>query len=131
MAQRKTLTDAQVELLRWVDEGCPEGVYEGVHHRISVAALHRRGLAAAVGHGDRWSAEITDVGRAYLADVDGPRPPIARQATLSVSDQLIADVIAAGGSLRVPSGPGVVVGWIGSGGSPSRSNTAKSPSERN
>jgi hypothetical protein len=47
-------------------------------------------------------AEITQAGREYLADVDGPNPPVPRQANVSVTTQLVDDVIAAGGVLRVP-----------------------------
>lgn len=101
MAQRKTLTVDQVELLRWVDDGCPEGVYDGVYHRISVAALRNRGLVQVQGRGASWSATITKEGREYLARVDGPAPPVPRQANKSVTEQLIDDVIAAGGVLRV------------------------------
>jgi hypothetical protein len=34
--------------------------------------------------------------------VDGPEPPVPRQPNVSVTQQLIDEVIAAGGSLRVP-----------------------------
>lgn len=101
MAQRKTLTVDQIELLRWVEEGCPEGVYDGVYHRISVAALRNRGLVQVHGRGASWSATITTEGREYLARVDGPSPPVPRQVNKSVAEQLIDDVIAAGGVLRV------------------------------
>lgn len=111
MAQRKTLTVAQVELLRWIDDGCPDGVYEGVHHRISVAALQRRGLVEVTGRGPSWSAAITGDGRAYLDKVDGPTPPVPRQANKPVTAQLIDDVIAAGGVLRVDHGYGSGVDW--------------------
>jgi hypothetical protein len=106
MAQRKTLTLDQIELLRWVEEGCPEGVYEGVYHRISVAALRNRGLVQVHGRGPSWSATITTEGREYLAEVDGPTPPVPRQANKPVTEQLIDDVVAAGGVLRVERGYG-------------------------
>jgi hypothetical protein len=54
------------------------------------------------GRGGTWTAEITEAGREYLVDVDGPNPPVARQANVSVTTQLVANVIAAGGALRVP-----------------------------
>lgn len=38
----------------------------------------------------------------YLDQVDGTEPPIPRQANVSVTQQLVDDVIAAGGVLRVP-----------------------------
>jgi hypothetical protein len=41
-------------------------------------------------------------GREYLARVDAPDPPVPRQANVSVTQQLVDDVVAAGGSLRVP-----------------------------
>jgi hypothetical protein len=102
VAQRKTLTEAQVELLRWVADGCLDGVHEGMHHHIAVAALQRRGLVVTSGRGDSWAASITDAGTAYLSEVDGPRPPVPRRPNASVSDQLLADVAAAGGRLEVP-----------------------------
>lgn len=102
MAQRKTLTDGQVEVLRWIADGCPAGDAESDFRRISAAALRNRGLVETSGRGRTWTAEITQAGRAYLADVDGPSPPVPRQANVSVTTQLVEDVIAAGGLLRVP-----------------------------
>ncbi|MGZ4358012.1 MAG: hypothetical protein ACXVRU_14510 [Gaiellaceae bacterium] len=49
MAQRKTLTEKQVLLLRWIADGCPEGVMEDEFHRISAAALRNRGLITTRG----------------------------------------------------------------------------------
>ncbi len=102
MAQRKTLNEQQVRLLRWIAEGCPAGVAEGDSHRISAAALHSRGLVAISGRGRTWSASLTPAGTEYLAQVDGPNPPVPRQPNVSVTQQLVDDVIAAGGSLQVP-----------------------------
>ncbi|HEY8722235.1 MAG TPA: hypothetical protein VIL92_00075 [Gaiellaceae bacterium] len=45
---------------------------------------------------------ITTAGKEYLQRVDGPHPPLARQPNVSVTQQLVNDVVAAGGSLRVP-----------------------------
>lgn len=53
------------------------------------------------GRGPSWRAEITQAGRDYLEKVDGPNPPIPRQANASVTQQLVDEVIASGGSLRV------------------------------
>jgi hypothetical protein len=102
LAQRKTLTEQQVEILRWISEGCPAGVMEGDAHRVSAAALRRRGLVTTSGSGSTWSAKVTEAGREYLAKVDSDTPPVARQANVSVTQQLVDDVIAAGGTLRVP-----------------------------
>lgn len=104
MAQRKTLTVAQLEILRWIGEGCPDGVYEPTDpaHRISAAALARRGLVETTGRGPGWSASITETGRSYLKRADGPDAPEPRQANVSVTQELIDEVIAAGGSKRYP-----------------------------
>jgi hypothetical protein len=103
VAQRKTLTESQVDVLRWIGDGCPDGVMKDNFHRISAAALARGGLVETSGHRADWSASITEAGREYLGKVDGPKPPIARQANVSVTQQLVDEVIDAGGTLRVPS----------------------------
>lgn len=102
MAQRRTLTVEQVAILRWVGDGCPEGVMEGTHHRISAGALRNRGLLTTSGRGRSWSAKTTRAGREYLQQVNGPEPPVPRQGNASVTQQLLDEVIAAGGVLRVP-----------------------------
>lgn len=102
MAQRKTLTEKQVRVLRWIGDGCPERGIDDEFHRITAGALRNRGLITTAGRGPTWTAKITDAGRAYLAQVDSPNPPIPRQANVSVTDQLIADLVAAGGTIRVP-----------------------------
>lgn len=102
-AQRKTLNEKQVDLLQWVRDGCPKGVYNDEHHRISAAALNRRGFLSVSGHGPRWRAELAQGGRDYLDRVEGTDPPAPRQANVSVTKELVDRVVAAGGSLVVPS----------------------------
>lgn len=102
MAHRRTLTAAQLELLRWIAGGCPAGVFQGTSHRISVAALRNRGLVKTSGRGPAWRAAITAAGREYLAQAAQPGANPPRQPNVSVTEQLVADVIAGGGSLRVP-----------------------------
>jgi hypothetical protein len=97
-----TLTEQQVSILRWITDGCPDGVMDGHWHRISAAALRTRGLVKTSGRGPTWTATVTDAGREYLAQLDGPSPPVPRQPNVSVTQQLVDDVIAAGGTLRVP-----------------------------
>ena len=80
-------------------------------HRISAAALRRRGLVTRSGRGSTWWASVTQAGREYLEAIDGEEPPVARQANKSVTQQLVDDVIAAGGALKVPRRR-----WYGEGG---------------
>src|SRR5438045_4101027 len=77
-AQRANLSAAQVELLRWIERGSPEGRYSDYSHRISAAALRTRGLVKISGHGPSWSVELTPRGAAVLA-LPAPSPPV-RQA---------------------------------------------------
>lgn len=102
MGHRKTLNEKQLAILRWIADGCPEGVMKDYSHRISAAALRARGLVRVSGRGATWTATVTAAGREYLERAAGPSPPVPRQANASVTKQLVDDVIAAGGSLRVP-----------------------------
>lgn len=70
-----TLNEVQARVLEWIGAGCPPGVYQGVTHRISAAALARRGLVRVAGHGPNWSAAITDDGKTYLKRLASPLPP--------------------------------------------------------
>src|SRR4051812_46738926 len=102
LAHRKTLNEKQLDVLRWIADGCPDGVFTDHSHRISAASLRARGLVTTAGRGPRWRAQITSAGREYLERAARPGAPRPRQASVSVTQQLVDDVIAAGGSLRVP-----------------------------
>jgi hypothetical protein len=103
VAQRKALTENQVAVLRWIADGCSAGVVgDKLSARISAGALRNRRLVTTSGRGPTWAARITQQGREYLDQVDGPTPPVARQANVSVTQKLVDDVIAAGGTLRLP-----------------------------
>jgi hypothetical protein len=117
------LNDRQRAVLDWIGDGCPDGVYEGEGHKVSAAALRARGLVRIRGRGQTWNAELTERGRAIL---DGspalrPAPPPSTPAHTPITDakpkasptrpvdrpttkteQLVADVIAAGGRLVLP-----------------------------
>ncbi|MCC4268026.1 hypothetical protein [Microbacterium schleiferi] len=65
------LNPPQLEILSWIQNGCPVGTYdEGFQHRVSARALERRGLVRVRGHGASWSAAITEKGTYYLEHGD-------------------------------------------------------------
>lgn len=105
------LNETQRDVLAWVGAGCPDGRFDGYTHRISAAALASRGLIRVSGRGPAWRAELTPRGDAVLAEPmngdpgsNGGSDEQARRklAPLSKSEQLMAEVAAAGGALRVP-----------------------------
>lgn len=92
------LNQKQIEVLRWVRDGCPAGTYgDGYEHRIIARALERRGLVSINGRGPTWSAAITDKGIKWQ---DAPPAEILPGET--EVDQLIAQVITAEGRLVLP-----------------------------
>lgn len=88
-----------VEVLRWVEDGCPiGGDEEGYERRITARALERRGLIAIKGHRASWSASITKAGLVWLAARPGVPPTDAEV------DELICRVQAGDGRLVLPDG---------------------------
>lgn len=93
------LNQKQIEVLRWVEVGCPNGTDEaGDERRITARALERRGLVRIRGRGASWSASITKVGLAWLAARPGVQPTDAEV------DELVRRVQAGDGRLVIPDG---------------------------
>lgn len=93
-----TLNGKQVEILRWVEEGCPPERYtDGFAHRITARALGTRGYVRVLGRGPSWSAMITPAGREWLEQhaAYSQGPPSAE------ADELYARVRAADGLLEL------------------------------
>lgn len=143
MPSRQPLSEWQLRVLGWIDEGCPDSVMVGFTYKTTAIALQGRRLVKVSKRGGQWRAETTDAGRHYLAHGTYPDPSFAgvssaregssrqptppartplRQAvrpqrqqaaarpsapkskrakTLSPTEQLVADVLAAGGRLVV------------------------------
>jgi hypothetical protein len=120
------LNEKQRGVLRWVAEGCPDGVMSGYTHRVSAAALRSRGLLRVTGRGPTWHAEVTDAGRTLLdelgrgsgtrhgqppaeasSDSSPPRDQAPEQSALALrrtlkTEDLVAAVVEAGGTLTLP-----------------------------
>lgn len=75
--QRAVLTPRQVEVLRWIADGCPDGVWPNDSHKISARALEVRNVVTVSRRGGRWHAEIKADGRYYLEH--GRYPELARE----------------------------------------------------
>jgi hypothetical protein len=144
------LTDRQLQVLRWIGDGCPPGVMDGFSYKTTAIALQGRRLVAVSKKKGIWRADLTDAGKYYLnhgsfrlagtaagkeaqyrrvsppgrkvargrADLPGrpgftppetaqastnPEPAVAKKANrkLPPTEQLIADIIAAGGELQI------------------------------
>lgn len=54
------LNERQLQVLRWVGQGCPEGVWEGTTHKLSCQALQSRGLVKVSKRKGQWSASLTN-----------------------------------------------------------------------
>lgn len=63
--QQRTVNEHQLEVLRWISMGCPEGVMTDFSYKTSAIALRNRGLATVSRRGG-WHASLTDAGRYFL-----------------------------------------------------------------
>jgi excisionase family DNA binding protein len=63
---RPKLSDRQVEVLRWIADGCPERSWPNETHKNTARALQGRGLAEVGRERKIWTATITEAGRYYL-----------------------------------------------------------------
>ena len=126
------LNEAQEEVLRWIADGCPDGRFVGFGHRTTARALSRRLLVRIAGRGPTWRAEVTPRGQAHIRGEEPPlkssdvsdrstgkatpdrndaRPAAQAGQRLSKTEEFVADLIAAGGALKLPlrfgsNGPG-------------------------
>lgn len=67
------LNRRQIDILRWIAEGTPEREWPDWTHRSTAKTLQARGLVKVRGHGQAWTAVITDLGRRVLAG-EAPAP---------------------------------------------------------
>jgi excisionase family DNA binding protein len=74
----RPISSRQLEVLRWIGDGCPPGRWADETHKASARALASRGLAR-VGRpksaDGAWSAALTEAGRYYLDHGRYPGPP--------------------------------------------------------
>lgn len=125
----------QLEVLKWIVAGCPEGVMTGSTHKTTSIALQNRRLAKVSKRKGVWKAEATDAGRYFLEHgqypaghwsgsaepASGPATPAAaplrskpkakpkreRKVTgLRPVDQMMADLAVAGGRMTVAADTG-------------------------
>lgn len=78
-----SLNDRQLDVLRWIIEGCAPGRWsEGDYtYKLTAVALQNRGLANISKTGGRWHATATDAGCHYSST--GSYPPGHRLSHLS------------------------------------------------
>ncbi|MCX6401821.1 MAG: excisionase [Propionibacteriales bacterium] len=97
------LNERQVEVLRWISEGCPERAWESDTYKHSAVALRNRKLATVKGHGLRWTAAITEAGSFYLEHGKypeghylAPKPPAPPANAVPPSVQTAAEKLSEG-----------------------------------
>lgn len=70
------LNQRQLAVLRWIADGCPDGVMAGFSYKTTALALQERRLVRVTKKRGVWRAELTDAGRFYLERGHHPqRPP--------------------------------------------------------
>ena len=84
-AARQQLSARQVEVLRWIADGCPDGVMSGHTYKTTALALQNRRLAAVSKRRGGWQAVITDAGRFYLANGTYPDLPARSKPASAVT----------------------------------------------
>lgn len=102
MKKPAPLSQRQVDLLQWIKDDCPDGVYnEGYEHRITARTLERRGLVTISGHGLAWRAAVTEAGAKWSTAPAEDLPDTRKDDATLRADRLIEQVIEAGGVLEL------------------------------
>jgi hypothetical protein len=106
------LTVRQVEVLRWIGDDCPDGVWRDFTYKTIAYALAARGLVTVDRRRKRWAATLTDEGRFYLAHgqyPSGPRSVGTRSTseigseTDTLAEELLAELTSGDGLVTVAS----------------------------
>ncbi|WP_285486253.1 hypothetical protein [Amycolatopsis taiwanensis] len=63
------LNARQLDVLRWIADGCPDGVMSGDSHKLTARALESRRLVVVTKRKGCWSAAVTNTGHYYLTVV--------------------------------------------------------------
>ena len=119
------LSQRQVNVLRWVAEGCPDGVWPDFRYKVTVYALADRGLVtgdpppAFLAGGDHrpgpplpGSRNLPARGRSRLRPQSPEPPPGAAAASrgagaaMVTAESLLAQLQSAGDTVAVPDPPG-------------------------
>jgi hypothetical protein len=72
----------QLDILRWIADGCPHRAWPDESHKLSARALQSRGLARVTRKGKRWHAVLSEDGRHYLDHGTYPDRPAAERETV-------------------------------------------------
>lgn len=98
----KPLSVIQCKVLKWVNDGCPGGIFEGYSHRIAARALADDRYISITGKGPTWTATITQLGVELLkSSSDSDANNHTHQ---SEADLFIQNLTVAGGVLEVDGG---------------------------
>jgi excisionase family DNA binding protein len=81
MLRRQPLSDRQVNVLRWISDGCPDCEWPDESHKLSARALESRGLARVRRRGKRWHAVLTEDGQHYLDHGHYAQPQLPEPAS--------------------------------------------------
>ncbi len=125
MALDALLNQRQIDVLRWISEGCQEGWWPDHTYKTTAAALEWRGLITVSKRGGVWTASLLPAGMQYLATGNYPpghklhrvrptplptaqvavakpsqQPKSAAPAALKPTHQLVTDIVDAGGVLE-------------------------------
>ncbi len=89
--------EGQLELLRWIGDGCPDGRWKGHSYKTSATALVSRRLIEVSKKGGVWSATLLQAGTYYLEHGDYPDGHWERKRRRSTGTESATD-----GSMRSP-----------------------------
>jgi hypothetical protein len=100
MRRDEPLSVRQVEVLQWISQGCPDGVWPDFTYKTTTYALAARNLVKVDRRHGSWSAVLTDAGRFYLDNGDYPSEQTgigSRPATDTAAaiEALATDILAA------------------------------------
>lgn len=89
MRSEKFLTARQVNVLQWIGDGCPDGVWTDFTYKTTTYALAARNLVKVDRRHRSWLAALTETGQFYLDHGHYPterKPAGSHPATDSVAD---------------------------------------------
>lgn len=107
MAESSTiaLNLRQIEILDWIKNGCPDGVYgmEDTSYRISARVLANKGLVKIAGRGPAWTAVVTARGSVWPgATQEDERVRDREKKVEAIEAQAVAKRLAKGDGASQP-----------------------------